>query len=365
MAGIKFAYWIPNVSGGLVVSKIPQRTEWSYDYNVWLAQTAEEVGFGYALAQARFIASYGAEYQLEALTTVSALAPVTKKIKLIAAVHPGLWHPGVVAKMGATIDFISKGRFALNVVSGWFKNEFTIYGEPWLDHDERYRRSEEFIRVLKGLWMEEEFHFKGDFYRINGGWVKPQPISNNPHPEIFQGGNSKAARRMAGRVSDWYFMNGNTIEGVREQVEEVSALARTEGRTIKFGLNSFIIVRDTEKEAHEVLREIIAQADREAVEGFGEAVKQAGSATREKTGMWANSNFEDLVQYNDGFRSGLIGTKEQVAERIQQFHEVGVDLILGGFLHYTDDLPEFGRSVIPLVRQIESQQRAVDELAVV
>ncbi|MEH2265886.1 dimethylsulfone monooxygenase SfnG [Nostoc sp.] len=362
MVDIKFAYWIPNVSGGLVVSKIPQRTDWTYEYNAQLAQTAEEVGFEYALAQARFIASYGAEYQLEALTTVSALAPVTKKLKLIAAVHPGLWHPGVVAKMGASIDFLSNGRFALNVVSGWFKDEFTIYGEHWLDHDERYRRSEEFIRVLKGLWTEDEFHFKGDFYRINGGWVKPKPVNQNPHPEIFQGGNSKAARRMAGRVSDWYFMNGNTIEGVKEQIEEVSALARQEGRTIKFGLNSFIIVRDTEAEAHEVLRDIIAQADVEAVKGFGEAVKQAGASTRERQGMWANSNFEDLVQYNDGFRSGLIGTAEQVAEKIRQFHEAGVDLILGGFLHYTDDLPAFGKTVIPLVRELEANRRTADEL---
>ncbi len=364
MVDIKFAYWVPNVSGGLVVSKIPQNTDWTYDYNAWLAQTAEDVGFDYALAQARFIASYGAEYQLEALATVAALAPVTKRLKLIAAVHPGLWHPAVVAKMGATIDNISRGRFALNVVSGWFKGEFTIYGEPWLDHDERYRRSEEFIRVLKGLWTEDEFTFKGDFYRINGGWGKPRPVNQEPHPEIFQGGNSKAARRMAGRVSDWYFMNGNTVEGVREQIEEVSALARQEGRQIKFGLNAFILVRDTEAEAHAVLREIIAQADKEAVEGFGEAVKQAGSATAGKVGMWANSNFEDLVQYNDGFRSGLIGTREQVAERIQRFHEAGVDLILSGFLHYTDDLPAFGREVIPLVKQLDSRRRTAELVGV-
>ncbi|MBD2410308.1 dimethyl sulfone monooxygenase SfnG [Nostoc calcicola FACHB-389] len=359
---IKFAYWVPNVSGGLVVSKIPQRTDWTFDYNAKLAQTAEQVGFDYALAQARFIASYGAEYQLEALSTVAALAPVTERLKLIAAVHPGLWHPGVVAKMGSTIDFISQGRFCLNVVSGWFKGEFTIYGEPWLEHDERYRRSEEFIRVLKGMWTEDDFHFRGDFYRINGGWVKPKPINHNPHPEIFQGGNSKAARRMASRVSDWYFMNGNTIEGVQEQIQEVSALAGQEGRKVKFGLNAFILVRDTEAEAHAVLREIIAQADKEAVQGFGEAVKHAGASTREQQGMWANSNFEDLVQYNDGFRTGLIGTAEQVASRIRQYYEVGVDLILGGFLHYSDDLAAFGREVIPLVRKIEARRRTTEEL---
>ncbi len=353
------------MSGGLVVSKIPQRTDWTFDYNAKLAQTAEQVGFDYALAQARFIASYGAEYQLEALSTVAALAPLTERLKLIAAVHPGLWHPGVVAKMGSTIDFISQGRFCLNVVSGWFKGEFTIYGEPWLDHDERYRRSEEFIRVLKGMWTKDDFHFRGDFYRINGGWVKPKPVNQNPHPEIFQGGNSKAARRMASRVSDWYFMNGNTIEGVQEQIQEVSALARQEGRKVKFGLNAFILVRDTEAEAHAVLREIIAQADKEAVEGFGEAVKHAGASTHERQGMWANSNFEDLVQYNDGFRTGLIGTAEQVADRIRQYYEVGVDLILGGFLHYSDDLAAFGHSVIPLVREIEARRRTTDELVTV
>jgi dimethylsulfone monooxygenase len=361
---IRFAYWVPNVSGGLVVSKIHQHTDWTYDYNAQLAQTAEQVGFDYALAQARFIASYGAENQLEALTTVAALAPVTERLKLIAAVHPGLWHPGVVAKMGATIDFLSRGRFCLNIVSGWFKNEFTIYGEPWLDHDERYRRSEEFIRVLKGMWTEEEFHFKGDFYRINGGWVKPKPISQ-PHPEIFQGGNSKAARQMAARVSDWYFMNGNTVEGVREQIEEISALADRQGRRVKFGLNAFALVRDTEAEAHELLREIIAQADVEAVKGFGEAVKQAGASTREKQGMWANSNFEDLVQYNDGFKTRLIGTVEQVVDRIRQYYEVGVDLILLGFLHYSDDLSAFGRTVIPLVRELEASRRQQPALVVV
>lgn len=153
------------------------------------------------------------------------------------------------------------------------------------------------------------------------------------------------------------------VEGVREQIEEVSALARQEGRRIKFGLNAFALVRDTEAEAHDVLREIIAQADVEAVHGFGEAVKHAGSSTRERQGIWANSNFEDLVQYNDEFKSGLIRTADQVADKIRQFYEVGVDLILCGFLHYSDDLPELGRTVIPLVRQIETHRHRTEELA--
>lgn len=360
MVDIHFGYWMPLGSGGYVISSLPQRTEWSLNYNAQLAQTAENVGFEYGLAPARFIASHGWEYQQEAITCTAMLAAQTQRLKLISAVHTGLWHPAMVAKMGATIDVYSGGRFAINILSGWFKDEYRAFGEPWLDHDERYRRSEEFIQVLKGLWTEDSFTFKGDFFRINQGWLKPRPISS-PHPEIFQGGNSKAARRMAGRYSDWYFMNGNSVEGVKEQIDEIKAIAREQGRTVKFGLNGFVILRDTEEEAYAQLQDIIAHADPKIVNAFGEQVKQAGASTREKIGMWANSDFANLVQPNDGFKTKLFGPAELIADRIRQYYEVGVDLILCAFLHYTDELPEFGQKVIPLVRQIESQRRSIFE----
>ncbi|MUT64788.1 dimethylsulfone monooxygenase SfnG [Paenibacillus sp. NEAU-GSW1] len=348
---LKFAYWVPNVSGGLVISKIPQKTGWSFDDNSKYARLAEEAGFEYALLQTRFIASYGAENQLEAIALASALATVTTKLKLIAAVLPGLWHPGTIAKAITTIDQISKGRAAVNIVSGWFKGEFHGFGEPWLDHNERYRRSEEFIRVLKQLWSEEETSFRGDFYRINGAPHKPKP---NVIPPVFQGGNSAAAREMAAKVSDWYFMNGNTIDGFRAQIEDVSRLAAAQNRKLSFGVNAFVIVRDTEEEARQVLRDIIDYADPEAVEGFRSQVQFAGKASPEREGMWANSNFDDLVQYNDGFKTGLIGTAEQVADRIIELKKIGVDLILTGFLHYDEDIKAFGEKVIPLVREKEA-----------
>ena len=135
----------------------------------------------------------------EQLTVIAYLAAKTSKLKFLTSVMVAPHRPAVLtAKMLATIDVYSGGRAAINVLTGWFKDEFRIFGEPWLDHDERYRRSEEFIQVLKGLWTQERLTFKGDFYRINEGWLKPRPISK-PHPEIFQGGNSKAARRMAAR----------------------------------------------------------------------------------------------------------------------------------------------------------------------
>lgn len=353
---LKFAYWVPNVSGGLVVSNIPQRTSWEYDYNVTLAQTAERVGFEYALSQVRYLSSYGAAQQHEASATSLALLLNTERLKVITAVLPGQWEPTVLAKFILTADQFSKGRAAVNIVSGWFKEEFTRAGLPWLEHDERYRRSAEFIQVLRKLFTEENVEFRGDFYRLHDFSLRPgpYPVEGRPYPEIFQGGNSTAARFNGGAYSDYYFSNGKDFDGFTEQYDEVTRIAAEHGRRVKFGLNGFAIIRDTEAEAQEQLREIIAQADVASVEGFRESVQQAGAATHDKKGMWADSSFEDLVQYNDGFRTKLIGTAEQVAERIVEYRKRGVDLLLLGFLHFQEELEHFGTTVIPIVRELEA-----------
>jgi FMNH2-dependent dimethyl sulfone monooxygenase len=192
--------------------------------------------------------------------------------------------------------------------------------------------------------------------------LKPKPLNTpeRPNPEIFQGGNSTAARRNGGYYADWYFSNGKDFDGVTEQLVEVRDHARSvspAGREVRFGLNGFIIARDTEKEAKEVLREIIEKANRPAVEGFRSAVQQAGSSTSDKRGMWADSTFEDLVQYNDGFRTQLIGTPEQIAERVAAYRKRGVDSILGGFLHFQEEIEYFGSRVLPLVREIEDSEK--------
>jgi dimethylsulfone monooxygenase len=349
---IKFAYWVPNVSGGLVISKIPQRTSWDFEYNRKLAQIAEQNGFEYALSQIRFTAGYGAEFQHEPVTFSQALLSATKTLKVIAALLPGPWHPAVAAKQIATISQLYGGRVAVNIVSGWFRGEFTAIGEPWLDHDERYRRSEEFIRALRGIWTREEFTLRGDFYRFNKFNLKPKPL--DPTPEIFQGGSSRAARDMASRVSDWYFTNGNTPEEIRKQVDDLRTKAAASGHSVKVGVNAFAIARETESEARAILAEIIEHADFDAVSAFGHEVKNAGKASPEGEGNWAKSTFDDLVQYNDGFRSNLIGTPQQIAERIVALKDAGADLILLGFLHFHEEVEYFGRHVIPLVRQLEN-----------
>ncbi|MPN09795.1 Alkanesulfonate monooxygenase [bioreactor metagenome] len=179
-----------------------------------------------------------------------------------------------------------------------------------------------------------------------------------PHPEIFQGGSSRAARDNAASVSDWYFTNGNTVENLKTQIDDIQAKAAQNGHKVRIGVNAFVIARDTEEEAQAVLDDIIKHAHVEAVHAFGDAVKQAGQASPEGEGNWAKSTFEDLVQYNDGFRTNLIGTPQQVAERIVALKAIGVDLVLAGFLHFIEEVEYFGQKVLPLVRKLEEEGSA-------
>lgn len=352
---IKFAYWVPNVSGGLVVSNIEQRTDWSYDYNVRLAQAAEKSGFEYALTQIRFTAGYNAENQHESVSFSHGILAKTEKLRVIAAILPGPWKPALAAKQLATIDHLSYGRIAINVVSGWFRGEFDAIGEEWPEHDQRYARSEEFITALKGVWTQDDYTFDGQFYQFKNYTLSPKPVQK-PHIEIFQGGSSRAARDMASRVSDWYFTNGNTPEELKKQIDDIREKAKANNHHVKVGVNAFVIARDTEEEAKRVLQEIIEGANVEAVKAFGDATREAGASTAEGEGNWAKSTFEDLVQYNDGFRTNLIGTPQQIAERIVELKSVGVDLILSGFLHFIEEVEYFGEKVLPLVREIEAAQ---------
>ena len=147
---LQFAYWVPNVSGGLVVSKIEQRTDWSYDYNKRLAVLAENNGFDYALP--------GPVHRLLTAPPTSMSRPASPSrccwppnaLKVIAAVHPGLWQPGVLAKLIATADQLNQPRRRQRR-QRLVQDEFTKLGEPWLEHDERYRRSEEFITYLREI----------------------------------------------------------------------------------------------------------------------------------------------------------------------------------------------------------------------
>ena len=329
---VQFAYWVPNVSGGLVTSDIEQRTDWGYDYNIKLAQTAENNGFDYALSQVRYEASYGAEYQHESTSFSLALLLATQRLKVIAAVHPGLWQPApcwpswerppitsrAAASRSTWCPAGSRTSSPIWASRGWNTTSATAAARSSCRSCARSGP-----RTLAGSAGVDDVDFRGDFYRIHDFTLKPKPLNTaeRPNPELFQGGNSTAARRNGGYYADWYFSNGKDFDGVTEQVVEVRDHARNAAREVNFGLNGFIIARDTEAEARDTLREIVEKANRPAVEGFRAAVQQAGNSTADKRGMWEDSTFDDLVQYNDGFRTQLIGTPEQIAERIAAYRK--------------------------------------------
>lgn len=359
---VLFAYWVSNLSGGQVVSQIDQRTGWDFNYNVKLAGLAEQAGFDFALTATRYVGGYRADGQHEPTAFAMSLLNATERLNVIVAVMTGFWHPAVVAKLGATADHISKGRWHINIVSGWFKHEFDVLGVPWLEHDARYRRSSEFIDVLRGIWTEDEFSYSGEFYNINKYHLNPKPTFK-PHPLIFQGGSSTAARRMAAERSDWYFTNGGSLGELGAQAHQVKGWAAEKGRQLRVGVNAFVIARDTEVEAREVHAEIVAKSDPAAIAGFAQAVKEAGQATADQIGNWTKSTAADLVQPNDGFKTNLIGTPEQIAHRIVALKRAGIDLVLCGFLHFQEEVEYFGRHVVPIVRALEAQSRGDDDAA--
>jgi FMNH2-dependent dimethyl sulfone monooxygenase len=185
---------------------------------------------------------------------------------------------------------------------------------------------------------------------------------------------------MAARVSNLIFLNGHTPEEARKITHNVKEMALEEGRVVRgipasaanaspadqlgpfgCGMNCFIICRDTEEEAREVFRDIVAHADWESIDAFRQQVHTgAGRSSAEGIGMWTDSKGTDFVQQNDGFRPDMIGTPEQIADKIEALHSAGIDLIQCGFLHYEEDLANFGEKVIPLVRERERKLAAGD-----
>ena len=334
MQDVQFAYWIPNATGVSVPSVLPPQA--TFEYNQWLATAAEEMGFDFAVAQPR--SARGASQQLDPLALSSALAAVTNRIGLIASIYPGLWHPEVAAKALTTIDIVSGGRAGLNVVAASVKEEFTSYGEL-LDYDEHYRKAEDLIRTIRDVLASESAPRFASLYAVDGAALPSKP-TRRKHPPIFQSGNSCAARRIAAKAADWYVFSGNKPDILSRQIEEIRGLAVEAGRdphAVRFGVSALVIVRDTEREAKAELRDLSSRSH----EGLD-------------AGMQAFSD------YSDSFKTGLIGTEDQVLERIEALKAIGVDLIVAGFLDYTQELPLFGHRIIRAEDDRMPRSRSVD-----
>lgn len=351
---IRFGYWMP-MFGGWLRNVDDERMEATWPYVQRLAQRSEQIGFDLSLlAELNLNDIKGvAAPSLDAWSTAAALAVVTERLELMVAVRPTFHHPALLAKQAANIDHISGGRLALNVVSSWWRDEAQQYGVAFDEHDERYRRTEEWLTVVKGIWHSERFTFDGDLYQTKEAIAEPKPF-RKPHPPIYAGGESETAKNLIAREADAYVMHGDPAANVAPKIADMRARRErlaSGSAPLTFGVAGFVVCRSTEAEAR---REVARITDVRASAAGNRNFEQWLAGSR----LERNLAIEDYSVSNRGLRSELVGTPEQIAEKIERLERVGVDLLLLQFSPQYEEMERFGEEVIPLIRGKRSAQVA-------
>ena len=331
--------WAPTVfAGPRVVSTNPEGgfpDGRALDHAVLPAlRRIEELGLSHLLIAQRWWGS-GEEMEgssLDCLAMTALFAAHTERVRLVTAIHPGFFHPTAIAKWGATLDWISGGRWDINVTSGWNLREFDMYGIDTLEHGERYARSAEFIDVLRGAWDAPRFSYEGRFYRADELELEPRP--SGPLT-VFQGGQSDDAVAMAAAHSDWMFLNGGTLERIEGVIGRVRKACRATGRSVRFALYAAPLVRRTDAEAWAEIDARIAVIDR----GLAERRR---AATGGAEGMWASDEDLSLLDTNEGYAARLIGSPDTVYERLEAFRALGVEM-----LHFDTRDELFNETILP------------------
>lgn len=341
---MRFGYWLP-VFGGWLRNVDNEGMEASWAYVSRLARRSEEIGFDLTLiAELMLNDIKGPEApSLDAWTTAAALAAVTYRLELMIAVRPTFHPPALLAKQAANLDHISAGRVSLNVVSAWWATEARQYGTPFDRHDERYARTAEWLSVVDGMWREPAYSFAGRFYQVDQAQLAPKP--RGQRPTIYAGGESDAAKDLIARLCDAYVMHGDPPERVASKVTDMRARRLAHGgEAMRFGVAAFVICRKTEREARRELERITDV--RQSARGYANYQDWINNTKLEQ-----RVSLEDYSVSNRGLRSGLVGTPEQIAERIRGFERAGVDLLLLQFSPQAEEMDRFAEEVIPLVRE--------------
>jgi FMNH2-dependent dimethyl sulfone monooxygenase len=316
----------------------------TWEYVKKLAQRSEQIGYDITLIAELFmndIKGIDAD-SLEAWSTAAALAAVTEKLELMVAVRPTFHEPAIFAKQAANIDRISGGRLALNVVSSWWKDEARRYGINFEEHDDRYGRTDEWLRIVNGVWTERRFTDSGKHYKVEETILEPKPL-RRPRPTIYAGGESPAAKELISRSCDAYVMHGDPPERVAPKIADMTARRERIGLgPMRYGVAAYAIVRDSEGEARKELARITnVQPGTPGYQNYQDWISH--------TALDQQVSLEDYSVSNRGLRAGLVGTPEQVAARIRELEAVGVDLLLLQFSPQLEEMERFSETVMPLV----------------
>src|SRR5690348_11750353 len=337
---MRYGYWLP-VFGGWLRNIDDEGMEASWPYVSRLARRSEEIGYDLTLIaelNLNDIKGAGAP-SLDAWSTAAALAAVTERLELMVAVRPTFHLPALLAKQAANIDHISGGRLTLNVVSSWWADEAKKYGVGFEQHDDRYARTSEWLDVIHGVWAQDHFSYSGKYYRVEDNVLEPKPVSK-PNPTLYAGGESPAAKDLIAEKCDAYLMHGDPPERVAEKIADLrQRRSRHSLPPLKFGVAGYAIVRETEREAQDELRRITDV--QQSAAGYANYQQWlAGTQLEQRVSL------EDYSVSNRGLRSGLVGTPEQVAERLSQFEAASVDLVLLQFSPQFEEMEQFADSVI-------------------
>lgn len=349
---MRYGFWLP-VFGGWLCNVEDEGMPATFDYVRRLAQAAEQWGYSTTLVAELYLNDIKGPHAdtMEAWTTAAALAAVTEKLEIMAAVRPGYHNPAVTAKMAANIDQISCGRFTLNVVSAWWEEEARQYGGIFTAHDERYDRTREFVEVMRGLWTEDEFSYEGKYYRVEKAHLFPKPVQR-PNPRLYAGGESERGKDVISSVCDAYVMHGGTVEEVRGKIQEMKERRAAKGLPpfASFGMAAYVICRDTEEEAQAELERITTVKDAEGYVSFKDFVSHSQ--------LELQLRLQDYSVSNRGLRPGFVGTPDQIAERILAYEEAGVDLLLLQCSPQYEEMERFARDVMPRVEALRAAKEA-------
>jgi len=319
----------------------------TWEYVKKLAQRSEQIGYDITLIAELFmndIKGIDAD-SLEAWSTAAALAAITERLELMVAVRPTFHEPAIFAKQAANIDRISGGRLALNVVSSWWKDEARRYGINFEEHDDRYARTDEWLRIVNGVWSEPRFSHTGAHYQVQETILEPKPL-RSPRPTIYAGGESPAAKELISRTCDAYVMHGDPPGRVAPKIADMTARREKMGLgPMQYGVAAYAIVRDSEDEAREELARITnVQPGTPGYQNYQDWISH--------TALDQQVSLEDYSVSNRGLRAGLVGTPEKVAARIRELEAVGVDLLLLQFSPQIEEMERFSETVMPLVETV-------------
>ena len=343
------------VRGGLKETLSHGFREPTIDYLADVARTAEKVGFEGVLTPTGTFCE-------DAWLTTAALLRETSRLKFLVAFRPGVINPVLAAQMAAAYQRLSDGRLMINIVTGGEPREQARFGDT-APKEERYAKTEEFLSVLRGTWTRAPFDFSGRFFEVEGAQVSG---GISPVPDIYFGGSSGPAGPVAAKHADVYLTWGEPLDLVREKITWMRDLAAAEGRTLRFGLRIHTLSRDTSEEAWQHAQWLLDGLDPATVAKAQEALNASESTGQQRMLSLRNgrTSYTDARELEvapnlwsgvglvrGGAGTALVGSHQEVADRLEEYHRLGIDeVILSGYPH-VEEAWSFGEGVIPLLRE--------------